>query len=596
MKVCEAVKTVRKWQNTIEYKPEDHANDSENLYLDVKAGSTFFMSKNISYLSARRGLEDNLFQRYGELVDDQGIISTQDLEKLAEDFLVGTASLYGTTTFYDFLKPENQGKKIYICNGSACLCAGTQSSLKSTVLKHFAASEIGEMCCLGRCHENSAFHYQGKNYSGDAFSEIDEIMLNRKPKPDQYVVEALGEPVLTQSTSDIDGIVSDFQKILERPSLDVLDEIKKSGLRGRGGAGFPMGMKLEFCRNMVDDVKFIICNADEGDPGAFSDRYLLEKRPYSVLMGMLIAAYASGARYGVIYIRGEYPESVEAIEMALKGLRKSSLTGKNILNSDFEFHFKVIKAQGSYICGEETALINSIEGQRPEVRTRPPYPAQFGLFGKPTTVSNVETLASLPYILKYGGEVYNKIGTAQSSGTKLLSLDSHFKRAGIYEVDMGTPLMQVIEAAGGFKTGIKALHIGGPLGGLVPLSKIPDLCIDFESFRQHGFLLGHASVIAIPESMPMINYLGHLFEFAAHESCGKCFPCRLGTKRGEELIKKSIMEGYKIDMTLFDDLLHTLEQGSLCAHGGGIPLPVRNALQYFSDEMTTNFSANSNAS
>ncbi|MEI6490061.1 MAG: NADH-ubiquinone oxidoreductase-F iron-sulfur binding region domain-containing protein, partial [Bacteroidota bacterium] len=245
-----------------------------------------------------------------------------------------------------------------------------------------------------------------------------------------------------------------------------------------------------------------------------------------------------------------------------------------------------IRAQGAYICGEETALLSSIEGQRPEVRVRPPYPTQQGLFNKPTVVNNVETLACIPFIIKNGGAKFAEIGRGKSTGTKLVSLDGFFNKPGIYEVDMGTPLSVVLnELGGGFKSAIKALHIGGPLGGLVPVDKINDLTIDFESFNQNGFLLGHASVVCIPESYPIIKYIEHLFQFTAHESCGKCFPCRLGSTRGYELVNKAMNSDYKIDRELFTDLITTMEIGSLCALGGGLPLPIRNAMQYFNDEL-----------
>jgi NADH-quinone oxidoreductase subunit F len=336
-----------------------------------------------------------------------------------------------------------------------------------------------------------------------------------------------------------------------------------------------------------------MCNADEGDPGAYSDRYLLEQRPHSVLFGMMIAGYITGADYGVLYIRAEYPEAVKIVQEAINELVENDLLGKNILGSQFNFNFKVIQAQGAYICGEETALINSIEGQRPEVRTRPPYPTQQGLFNKPTVVNNVETLAAIHAILTKGGEFYKNLGTAKSSGTKLVCLDSFFNNPGIYEVEMGTPLSTVInEYGGGFKSPVKAMQIGGPLGGLVPVSKIPELSIDFESFGNAGFLLGHASIVCIPESFPMIKFIEHLFDFAAFESCGKCFPCRLGTKRGHEMFKNAAEGTSKIDRELLNDLLHTLQIGSLCAHGGGIPLPVQNALMYFDQELKTYFKAN----
>ena len=352
-----------------------------------------------------------------------------------------------------------------------------------------------------------------------------------------------------------------------------------------------MAFKLDACSKSKGPRKFIVCNADEGDPGSYSDRYLLESQPMLVLIGMWIAGYMTGADRGVVYIRAEYPESIDKINEAVLELRESGILGEGIFGTQFDFEFKVIKAQGAYICGEETALLSSIEGQRPEVRVRPPFPVHEGLFRKPTVVNNVETLANLFYIMTQGGKAYSEIGTAKSTGTKLISLDSGFNHPGIYEVDMGTPLRQAIETlGGGFSRPTKALHIGGPLGGLVPISKIDELTLDFEGFAQAGFMLGHASIVSIPESYPMIEYLEHLFAFTAHESCGKCFPCRLGSTRGKELIQKAQQDiQYKIDIQLMNDLLDTMKRGSLCALGGGIPLPVYNALQYFKDELAPYF-------
>lgn len=544
------------------------------------------MSKNLSELSGRKGLNDNLFDKLGKLAVTEGTPSKEDLDQLAEEFLVGKATTYGTATFYDFLKPENKGKKAYVCNGTACVCAGTQEKVHHALAQHFSADEIGHMTCLGRCHENAAFHYAGTNYSGTALNELSDILQTKKGPVDSYHIAAFGKTILTSPFNDIDTYYASFRDALQHDSADVLEEIKLSNIRGRGGAGFPMGMKLGFCRAAESETKFIICNADEGDPGAYSDRYLLEHQPHSVLYGMLIAGYVTHANRGVLYIRAEYPEAADIVQKAIDDLRAAGLIGTHIQGSSFSFDFKVIRAQGSYICGEETALINSIEGQRPEVRVRPPYPAQKGLFNKPTIVNNVETLAALHYIVEEGGAAWKAIGTEKSSGTKLVSLDSYFNRPGIYEVEMGTPLSVVIhELGGGFRQPVKAMQIGGPLGGVVPVSKIDDLTLDFESFASNGFLLGHASVVCIPESFPMMQFIEHLFDFASYESCGKCFPCRLGTKRGQEMTAQALQGSYKIDRKLLEDLLTTLEQGSLCAHGGGIPLPVRNAMQYFGDEM-----------
>ncbi len=550
------------------------------------------MSKNITALSGRKGLTDNLFEKMGNLTEPEGILTKEDAAKLADEYLIGDASVYGASTFYDFTRPSNQGKKVFVCNGSACLCAGTQDALKAELGKHFKAEEIGEMCCLGRCHENSAFHYNGHNYSGKAsipgsFNGTPEKMSHE----DHYHIAASGAGILTAPSPSLDELRSDLKKMLATSPEAVLAEIKTSGLRGRGGAGFPIGIKLEGCRKAEGDRKFIVCNADEGDPGSYSDRYLLEKQPFKMLFGMIISGYITGADRGVVYIRYEYPESIEINKTAIDSLREAGLIGENILGSDFSFEFKIIEARGAYICGEETALLASIEGQRPEVRVRPPYPVNYGLFGKPTVVNNVETLASLPFILKNGGAAFAKIGTEKSTGTKLLSLDSAFNRPGIYEVDMGTPLSTVVkEMGGGFRRKVKALHIGGPLGGLVPTKKIKDLTVDFESFSKNGFLLGHASIVSVPEEFPMVAYLEHLFAFTAHESCGKCFPCRIGSVRGKELLQKAQSEDFKIDHELFSDLLSTLKTGSLCALGGGMPLPVYNALEYFDQELRPYFS------
>lgn len=543
------------------------------------------MSKNLSELSFRKGLENNLFEKLGDASQNTGTPSSEKLEELAQEFLIGKANTYGTASFYDFMKPENKGKKVYVCNGTACVCSGKQEAVKQSLSNHFNADEVGHMTCLGRCHENGAFNYNGKNYSAKSENEIADIIKGETPNKDNYNVSAT-VALLTHPYEGFEAHYHVLEEALAKDSSDILNEIKKTNVRGRGGAGFPMGFKLESCRNTESDTKFIICNADEGDPGAYSDRYLLEEQPHSVLFGMLMAGYTTGAEWGVLYIRAEYPESVEIVQNAINELRANKLLGQNILDSGFNFDLKIIKAQGAYICGEETALINSIEGQRPEVRTRPPYPTQQGLFNKPTIVNNVETLAAVYHIIKNGGDVYAQLGTEKSKGTKLVCLDSFFNKPGIYEVEMGTPLSQVInELGGGFKEPIKAMQIGGPLGGIVPIEKIDQLSIDFESFAKAGFLLGHASIVCIPESLPMMSYLEHLMDFAQAESCGKCFPCRLGTKRAHELLKKANMSDYKIDTTLFQDLMETLQQGSLCAHGGGIPLPVKNALQYFKPEL-----------
>lgn len=544
------------------------------------------MSKNLSHLSGRKGMANNLFEKIGQLTEEAGgHLNPAQRKGLAEEYLIGKANITGTISAYDFAKAENQGKKAYVCNGSACMLAGTQENLRKTLCKHYTTEEIGDMTCLGRCHENHTFHSEGKNYSGEA--AVNEL-AEKKGTADDYHVGYYGKQILTTDFPGLDKYYASLKQVLDQGADATLEKIKNSGIRGRGGAGFPMGFKLEACKYEVSDQKFIICNADEGDPGAYSDRYLMEKQPHAVIFGMIAAGFTIGANWGVIYARGEYPESIDILNQEIEKLYDLQILGDNVMGSGFSFDLKVVKGLGAYICGEETALLNSLEGQRPEVRTRPPYPTQQGLFNKPTVVNNVETLAALHYILSNSGKAYAGHGTEKSTGTKLVCLDSFFNRPGLYEVEMGTPLRTVIDELGqGFKQPIKAMHIGGPLGGLVPVGKIDDLTIDFESFSQNGFLLGHASVICIPEEYPLVKYIEHLFAFTAHESCGKCFPCRLGSTRGKELFQKAQNEDFKVDRTLLDDLIDTLERGSLCALGGGLPLPIKNALQYFDDELKT---------
>lgn len=548
------------------------------------------MSENLSALSGRKGLEDNLFEQLVEKSKVTGAPDNEELKALAKKYLMGEAITYGTASFYDFLKKAHEGVKVHVCNGSACLVAGTQDKLKGKLSRHFKDAEVGHMCCLGRCHENSAFNYNGTNYSGDAINSIEDIVQKSdRDLSDTYKVGATGERVLTGEAMTAQQFKEEFSKILANGPEWAIGQIKASDIRGRGGAGFPMSFKLNACRNEPEPQKFIVCNADEGDPGAYSDRYLLEEQPMLVLFGMMTAGYIVGADHGAVYIRGEYPESVAACAEAVKALEAIGMHGDNIGGSDFSYKFKVIEGAGAYICGEETALLSSLEGQRPEVRVRPPFPAQKGLFNKPTIVNNVETLAAVPWIIRNGGEQYAKLGTEKSTGTKLVCLDSFFNNPGMYEVEMGHSFKSLVyETGGGFKEAVKAVHVGGPLGGIVPTHKIDDLTIDFESFANGGFLLGHAGIVSIPDKFPMIDYLEHLFEFTADESCGKCFPCSIGSVRGKEMIANS-RNGQKMDRQLLDDLLETLEIGSLCALGGGLPLGIKNALQYFEKELKNYF-------
>ena len=536
-------------------------------------------NQNKRALSYRKELDTNLFEEVSILARKNA--SEESFKKLAKEFLLDDSVVYGTASFYDSTRIESRDNKVHVCNGTSCMTAGTQEGVKEKLHNHFDKNEIGDASCLGHCHSNGAFMYDDKTYSLVEIDDLATVIKKKKEIPNNYNIGCNTTPILTGKINNLASFYA-LKTKYENKAEEVTQELKDSKLRGRGGAGFPFWFKLDAVYKETAEQKYIVCNADEGDPGAYSDMYLLEEQPHKVLFGMYMTGLTSGADTGVIYLRGEYPEAIRRTQKAI-----AEITAQNLAPN---FRFKIIKGQGSYVCGEETALLSSIEGLRPEVRVRPPYPAQEGLFGKPTLLSNVETFANVHWILSNGGKAYAALGTEQSTGTKLISLDGFFNKPGIYEVEMGESLRAVFENQGkGLNKDIKAIQIGGPLGGIVPMHKIKDLTLDFESLSKNGFLLGHASFVCIPTDFPMIKFVAHLLEFTADESCGKCYPCRIGAHRGFEMVEKAQNSDYKIDKELFSDLLETLEIGSLCVLGSGVPLPVRNALEYFGDELKTYF-------
>jgi NADH:ubiquinone oxidoreductase subunit F (NADH-binding)/NADH:ubiquinone oxidoreductase subunit E len=475
-------------------------------------------NKNIRTLSSRKELDDNLFENIATASQKED--SKEKLQELSKRFMIDDSVVLGTSTFYDFTREENKNKKVHVCSGTACMVANSQNNLNKNLENHFSSDEIGHAACIGRCHTNNAFMYDDKTYNASNVDELESIIKNKEYQINDYKVASNTTPILT---SKIDDITTFYQlaKKHKDNSENVIQQLKTSNLRGRGGAGFPFWFKLDAVIKEKNKQKYIVCNADEGDPGAYSDMYLMEHQPHKVLFGMYMAGLTVGANTGVLYIRGEYPDSIKIVNDAIEEIKEKNLVG--------DFKFKIIRGQGSYVCGEETALLSSIEGLRPEVRVRPPYPAQYGLYGKPTVLSNVETFANIHWVLENGGDKYAALGTKQSTGTKLVSLDSFFNTPGMYEIEMGTPLQTIFDDFGsGFKSEVKGLQIGGPLGGIVPMHKIADLTLDFESLNTNGFLLGHASFVSIPVDFPMIKFLEHLMEFTADESCGKCYPCRIG--------------------------------------------------------------------
>jgi NADH:ubiquinone oxidoreductase subunit F (NADH-binding)/Pyruvate/2-oxoacid:ferredoxin oxidoreductase delta subunit len=378
---------------------------------------------------------------------------------------------------------------------------------------------------------------------------------------------------------------------------DVVKEILASGLRGRGGAGFPTGKKWEMALRQKSEQKYLICNADEGDPGAFMDRSVLESDPFRIVEGVLIAAYAIGASKGYIYCRAEYPLAIKRLEEAIRQCKEYGLLGENILNSDFSFDLKIKKGAGAFVCGEETALIASIEGKRGMPRPRPPYPTDSGLFGKPTVINNVETFANVPSIISKGASWFSKIGTEKSKGTKVFALSGKIKNTGLVEVPMGMPLNDVVFVIGGGipnHKNFKAVQIGGPSGGCLPASVI-ETPVDYESLKEVGAMMGSGGFVVMDEDTCMVDVAKYFMQFIQEESCGKCVPCREGTKRMLEIIER-IPNSYKGSKNKLDQLqrfkgiVHLKRLGdvirdtSLCGLGQSAPNPVLSGLQYFREE------------
>ena len=543
------------------------------------------MSRNISKLSGRKGLKDNLFKRMIDTTKRSE--GEKEIKQLAEEYYVGVSTIHGAESFYEFLRPEHKEKKAWVCNGSACMCAGNQSKLKDKLEDRLGKNKVGEMFCLGHCYDNTAFHYNGHNYSGKDIDQIDKIIKGKKINTKNINSASFStKSFLTgKDLSTVEKFKDLLSQVLNKDKKEILKVITESNLCGRGGAGFPTGVKWNFCSQQKTEKKYVVCNADEGDSGAFSDRYLLEEQSLKVLFGILVCAYIIGSDEGVLYIRGEYPESIEIINGTINELKKLNLLGKNILDTNFSCDITICIGQGAYICGEETALIASIEGRRADVDVRPPFPTVEGLYKKPTVVNNVETLAAIACILKFGAKTFSSVGNVKSAGTKLICLDSLFKKPGVYEIDMGTPMKKIINEIGdGFVQPVKALQIGGPLGGVIPIKEVEKLNLDFEQFTKAGFMLGHGGIVSIPENFSMVKYIHHLFKFTSDESCGKCFPGRLGSYRGREMFDQALNKTSKIPMKLLDELLVTMKKGCLCALCGAIPVPISNILKYFIHE------------
>ncbi|MCG9479579.1 MAG: NADH-quinone oxidoreductase subunit NuoF [Actinomycetia bacterium] len=392
-----------------------------------------------------------------------------------------------------------------------------------------------------------------------------------------------------------DGYFALAKALSQGDGTQIIEAVTKSGLRGRGGAGFPTGVKWNLCRQAesADGVKYIVCNGDEGDPGAFMDRNLLESDPHSILEGMLIAGLAIGSPKGYIYVRAEYPLAVQTLTAAISQAKQYGLIGKGIMNSDFDFDIQIYEGAGAFVCGEETALLKSIEGKRGMPRPKPPFPSDEGLYGKPTCINNVETLANVSQIILNGPQWFNSLGTETSKGTKIFALAGAVKNVGLVEVPMGMTLRDIVYKIGGGIVGdkaFKAVQMGGPSGGCIP-EKFLDIPVDYEKVKQAGSIMGSGGMIVIDEDTCMANLARYFMDFIQDESCGQCVPCRIGTRRMLEILERITKgKGEEEDLEKLEKLGQVIKETSLCGLGKTAPNPVLSSLKYFRNEFEEHIS------
>jgi NADH:ubiquinone oxidoreductase subunit F (NADH-binding)/(2Fe-2S) ferredoxin/NAD-dependent dihydropyrimidine dehydrogenase PreA subunit len=517
-----------------------------------------------------------------------------------------------------------QERHILICAGTGCISSGAVD-VRDTLVKELQKHDLEDKVriimsgCHGFCEQGPIFIVYPEDvfYCGVQAEDVPEIVEEYLVKGNMVERLLYKDPISEERFISHDQITfynkqlrlalrncgvidpenideyiirggyDGLKKALTMEPIGVVDEVKSSGLRGRGGAGFPTGMKWQFANSSKGNKKYIVCNADEGDPGAFMDRSILEGDPHAVLEGMLIAGHAINADEGYIYVRSEYPLAIKRLRTAIGQAEEYGMLGENILGFGFNFRIKIKEGAGAFVCGEETALLASIEGQRGVPRHRPPFPAVEGLWGKPTCINNVETLANVPLILRRGAEEFASVGTEGSKGTKVFALTGKVNNTGLVEVPMGVTIREVVfEIGGGIRYGkkFKAAQIGGPSGGCIPEEHL-DLPIDFDSLTAAGAMMGSGGLVVVDEDTCMVDMARYFLNFTKNESCGQCIPCRLGTTQMFKILE-DITEGRgkPEDIDLLQELAWAVKKGSMCGLGQTAPNPILTTLRYFRDE------------
>ncbi len=512
---------------------------------------------------------------------------------------------------------QNCKNELRVCTGSSCSALGSQDMQKS-LSKKVKNKELNGKCkvksvgCSGLCSSAimvSKYDKSNKNeviYGGVETTDEDRLLdlIENNVELDDKILDT-NKPFFTQQKKivlenagkvdpdDIDDYIAHdgykalFTALEDMTPSEVIEEVKISALRGRGGGGYPTGLKWETVSKVESDQKYIICNGDEGDPGAFMDRAVMEADPHRILEGMAIAGYACGASRGFIYVRAEYPIAVEKLNKAIKQARKKGILGNRIASSNFDFDIEIRLGGGAFVCGEATALVASIEGNRGNPRQKPPHLSDHGLLGKPTILNNVETFSNIAPIIRNGGAWYKSIGTQKSSGTKVFALTGHIQNTGLVEVPMGISLRDLIEKiGGGVPDGekLKAIQTGGPSGGCIPENML-DISVDYDSIKSAGSIMGSGGLIVMDESSNMVEVARFFMDFSKSESCGKCVPCRVGTTELTELLDKFIKkEAKQSDFELLKEMCTVVKNASLCGLGQTAPNPVLSTIKYFEKE------------
>lgn len=526
-------------------------------------------------------------------------------------------------------KKKMERPRIVVGLGTCGIAAGgnkVMNAIKSEVASRGLDVDLDFTSCIGMCYAEpvvemglpgEASVIYGGVYPDNVSALIESHLVNKTPVAEQAEIQVVGEatayegiPVMDKASyyekqvrsvtsrlgrtnpENIEDYIATggyagLEKALSMEPQEIINQIKISGLRGRGGGGFPTGTKWQFVSDAVGDKKYIVCNADEGDPGAFMDRSVLEGDPHAIMEGMMIAGYAIGADEGIIYCRAEYPLAISRLNLAIKVAEEMGILGNNILDSGFNFKLRIKAGAGAFVCGEETALLNSIEGQRGMPRVRPPFPAHKGLWQKPTCLNNVETFANIPFIVRNGGAWYASMGTEKSKGSKVFCLTGKINNTGLAEVPMGITLREIVyEIAGGITDGnaFKAVQSGGPSGGCLPAEQL-DLPIDYDSLIGAGAMMGSGGLVVMDETTCMVDVAKFFLNFTQLESCGKCTPCREGTKRLLEILERICEgDGRPEDIDTLERLSKNIKTSALCALGQTAPNPVLTTLRYFRNE------------